>query len=412
MKPLEPVNTEPAKADSLAANIAPANLPAVAVPGLYVHFPFCFHKCDYCDFYSVVGRGVDEMEAYVDRLLAEATFWTSGTGPALRPQTVFFGGGTPSLLPARTMRRLIEGLAGRFDLGDAREWTVEANPATIDAAYLGMLRDLGVNRLSLGAQSFDESELRMLDRQHRPEEVAQTLQAAREAGLVRLSLDLIFGICGQTIESWQRTLRSALALGTEHLSCYGLTYEPGTPLWTRRQAMQVRPVAEETELQMLHLTRRILTEAGLAPYEISNYARSGAECAHNLLYWNGGNYIGLGPSAASHVEGWRWTNCRSLQRWDRAVAAGQLAADEVEHLSPLRRAGELAMLQLRLARGVDFEDFAARTGQEARRLFAQALARMSQLGMIACDEQGFRLTESGIDKADTVAAEFLWDASA
>lgn len=392
---------------AVSERIRPGDLPAVEVPGLYVHIPFCFHKCHYCDFYSITRQTPDRMQRFVDLLLAEAAQWTSPGGPVVRPRTIFFGGGTPTLLPMDAMRRLLEGLRARFDLSGVNEWTVEANPATLSLEYAHMLRDMGVDRLSFGAQSFDPAELKQLERHHDPEDVPRSVEIARSAGFERVNIDLIYAIPGQTLESWSRSLESAIALGTDHLSCYGLTYEPSTPLAVRRRMGQIVAVEEPVELAMLHHTRRRLREAGLPAYEISNYARPGQECRHNLLYWTQEDYIGLGPSAASHVRGHRWKNRPHLGEWESAVGRGVLPADEYEALTERQRAGELAMLMLRLERGLDYAEYAARSGIDARVAYAQTIERLSQMGLIEVSERGIRLSEKGLDIADSVAGEFL-----
>jgi oxygen-independent coproporphyrinogen III oxidase len=390
------------------ASLRPGDLPQVVVRGLYVHVPFCFHKCHYCDFYSITRQTPQRMTQFVDRLLSEATQWsTASTGPTLQPRTVFFGGGTPSLLPVEQMQRLIQGLKARIDLSQVNEWTVEVNPSTASAGYCTMLRQSGVDRLSLGAQSFDRAELAVLERHHDPEDVPRSLALARAAGFSRLNIDLIYAIPGQTIQAWARSLDLAIMLSTPHLSCYGLTFEPNTPMAVKQRLGQVRAVEESLELQMLHHTRKQLTAAGRAPYEISNYAVPGEACRHNLLYWTGGSYVGLGPSAASHVEGHRFRNRPHLGEWEQAVDAGQLPVIEAESLPPLRRAGELVMLMLRLSEPIKFDDYAARSGFDARVIFADPIDRLAAAGLLAVDKAGFSLTSRGIDVADSIASEFL-----
>ena len=385
-----------------------AALPAATLRGLYVHIPFCFHKCHYCDFYSITRQTPQRMIRFVDLLLAEADLWAgANSGPVVRPETIFFGGGTPSLLPVDQMKRLIAGLRDRFDFSDVSEFTVEVNPATASSEYCAMLRACGVDRLSFGAQSFDAGELRTLERHHDPEDVPRSLALARAAGFERLNLDLIYAIPGQSLESWSASLEAAIALGTSHLSCYGLTYEPNTPMAVRKRLGQFRAAEESVELEMLHHTRARLTRAGMPPYEISNYAAPGQECRHNLLYWTGGSYAGLGPSAASHVEGHRFRNRPHLGEWERAVESGQLPAIEHEQLTPRHRAAELVMLMLRLARPIEFDGYAARTGVDARAVFAGPIDRLARAGLLRVDRAGFALTGRGIDLADAVASEFL-----
>jgi len=388
------------------AILDPTSLPATTAPALYLHIPFCFHKCHYCDFYSITHQSPERMNAFVDRMLRELEQW--GTTPVtIRPKTIFFGGGTPTLLPIDSMRRLIEGLQARLDFSDVDEWTIEANPATVSRDYCEMLRSLGVNRLSFGAQSFKRDELKALERHHDPDDVARSIQIAREAGFARLNLDLIYAIPGQDLASWSDSLESAIGLGTSHLSCYGLTYEPNTPITVRRRLRQLQQAEESLELHMLHHARHRLARAGLAAYEISNYAAPGEECRHNLVYWTGGDYIGLGPSAASHVQGWRWRSRPHLGEWERCVDAAALPAIEVEHLSPRQRAGELAMLLLRLSDGLNYSDFSARTGLDARELWSDPIRRYSDAGLLEADNNRVRLSPRGLAVADALAAEFL-----
>ena len=394
---------------SRAKNTLPdlAALPRSRPRGLYVHVPFCFHKCHYCDFYSITRQSPQRMERFVDLTLAEAALWRERSDLVLKPETVFFGGGTPSLLPPGAMSRLLEGLAERFDLTGVCEWTVEVNPATADLSYLRMMRAGGVNRISLGAQSFDRRELATLERHHDPADVPRALAWAREAGFERLSIDLIYGIPGQTPESWRQSLVEAVALGTRHLSCYGLTYEPNTPMAVRRRLGRVTPAAEEVELGMLWEARTRLAAAGMPAYEISNYAAAGEESLHNLGYWTGQNYIGLGPAAASHVEGRRWRNDPHLGRWEHQVQAGGLPAIEYEELTPGQRAGELAMLGLRLASGIDLDEIARRTRVDARSVFSDVLARLIGAGLLEEAGGRIRLTDKGLPVGDGVASEFL-----
>ena len=402
------------------ASIDPAALSAAQVEGLYVHVPFCFHKCHYCDFYSITQQSAERMEQFVDLALAESEFWCdklSSTprtsearariGPNLRPRTIFFGGGTPSLLPFDAMRRLLLGLRERIDFSDVQEWTIEVNPATAELEYCQMLRESGVDRLSFGAQSFRPGELQILERHHDADDVPHSVEIARKAGFTRINVDLIYAIPGQDMNSWSQSLQTAIDLQTPHVSCYNLTYEPNTPMAVKKRLGRIIPVEEDVELEMLHHARRTLTQAGMPPYEISNYARPGEECRHNLVYWTGGNYIGLGPSAASHVEGHRWKNRPHLSQWEDAISAGVLPAQDVEELSPPRRAGELAMLMLRLSRGIRFDEFAKKTGYDARRIYADQIARFAPCGLIEVTAEGIALTENGVNVADALAGEFL-----
>jgi oxygen-independent coproporphyrinogen-3 oxidase len=384
----------------------PAALPTAVIDGLYVHVPFCFHKCHYCDFYSITRQSAERMRKYVDLALSEARRWAD-RALKIEPKTVFFGGGTPSLLPLEEMRRLIGGLREIFDCSAVNEWTIECNPATVSAEFLQMLWESGVDRLSFGAQSFDRTELATLERHHEPEDVKKSIELARAAGFERLNVDLIFAIPGQDLSSWALSLEEAIALGTEHVSCYGLTYEHNTPMAVKKRLGTIRAVEDEIELEMLHHTRRRLNEAGFRAYEISNYAKVGEECRHNLMYWNGGNYLGLGPAAASHVQGHRWRNRPHLGEWESAVQAEQLPAMDVEHLTSSQRASELIMLQLRLSAGVDLAAVERLSGVDPRREHEATLQRLAKLKLIILGDDHFHLTERGIEVADSIAGQFI-----
>ena len=393
-----------------SASIRPTELPTVGVSGLYVHVPFCFHKCHYCDFYSITRQSADRMTRYVDRVLAEADLWArpdNTIGPAPKPKTVFFGGGTPSLLPTDQMNRLIQGLRDRFDFSELAEWTVEVNPATASLDYCQMLRSSGVDRISMGAQSFDRNELAMLERHHQPADVEQSIQWARDAGFARLNIDLIYAIPGQSMASWQRSLETAISLGLTHYSCYGLTYEPNTPIAVRHRLGQFRSAPEELELAMLRHARDRLSSIDCPPYEISNYALAGQECRHNLLYWHGGSYIGLGPSAASHIQGHRFKNRSHLGEWEASIDQGKLPAADYEVLSPTRQAAELVMLELRLSRGLSFDEYTARTGFDIRSVCGGLIDRLANTKLLEVDDRGLRLTTAGVNVADAIASEFL-----
>jgi oxygen-independent coproporphyrinogen-3 oxidase len=380
------------------------DLPRAEIPGLYVHIPFCFHKCHYCDFYSITRQSPERMTRFVDLMLREAELWRD---LPVRPRTIFFGGGTPSLLPLAPMARLIGGLRDRFDFSQLNEFTVECNPATVSLEYCQMLREAGVDRLSFGAQSFDRGELAQLERHHDPDDVPRSIDIARRAGFTRLNVDLIYAIPGQDLASWTRSLEAAIALNTPHVSCYGLTYEPNTPIAVKKRLGLLQQAEDALELEMLHHTRARLARVNKPAYEISNYAAPGEACRHNLRYWNGGSYAALGPSASSHVHGTRWKNRPHLGEWENAVASDQLPATDVEALTPAQRAGELAMLQLRLSAGLSFDAFSAQTGCDARAVFADQLDRFSKLQMIQVDDRGFRLSDKGLNVADAIASEFL-----
>lgn len=369
---------------------------------MYVHVPFCAHKCGYCDFASLAGA-----DALADRYLSALEREIQALQGPHPVETIFIGGGTPTRLNASQLTRLLETVRDHFPLVEGGEWTVEANPGTLDVAKVEALAAAGANRVSLGAQSFRRASLRVLERHHEPEEVARALELVRPR-LPRWSLDLIFGVPGSTTRDWALDLETALSFGPDHLSCYGLTYEKGTLLWKQWQAGSVHAVDEETERAMLELTVDRLEQAGLLQYEISNYARPGHESRHNLVYWANEAYFGVGLGAARYVQGARSSNTRDLMAYLTRVESGRDATGPREELEPEARARETAMLMLRRVRlGIDRADFLARTGFEFDRLAGPALARHVRAGNLSDDGHTVRLTRSGLFVADTVAADLL-----
>ena len=395
----------------ICTSIGPAmigDLPRFPVGGLYVHVPFCVKKCEYCDFYSISTSTASVMERFVDAVLQEADWWTSYIESSGDPiSTVFFGGGTPTMLPRLLMARLINGLRQRIPMRRQIEWTVEANPATIDRDYSQMLLDCGVNRVSVGAQSFVPDELQVLGRVHNADAVRQTITDAYASGFQRISLDLMYGVPGQTLSSWRYSLDQAMALHIKHISCYCLTLEPGTPMWQKAETGELPPVCEELQLQMMKQTRHVLAEYAIRPYEISNYATHGQECQHNLNYWRGGNYIGLGPAAAMHLSGKRWRNTPDLSRYLSGVSRGYVQVEDYEVLSLRQRAVELAMLMLRLEEGIDRELFQSLLGLDPMAFFGRAIANLEELGMIRNNVTEITLTEAGVYVSDTVISEMV-----
>lgn len=371
---------------------------------IYVHVPFCHTICGYCDFYSeVFDRGA--APRLVDALLTELARYAD----ALRGQvdTIFVGGGTPTTLAPADLDRLLRPLRELADSNGRLEFTVEANPATVDAERAAVLAAAGVTRVSIGAQSFIPSELQVLERIHKPEQVEQTLATCRAAGIRDLSVDLIFAVPGQTLAAWRANLETAIGLGTGHLSCYGLTFERGTPLYRQLQAGAVARLDEGLEAEMLDLTIDRLAEAGLQRYEISNYARPGHECRHNLRYWHNESYVGIGPSAAGYVDGLRYKNVPDTAEYAKAVHAGRSPRIEEERLPLDRTARETAMLELRLVAGIERTRFAGRFGRDPADLFAEQIEKFAPLGLLECNAQALFLTRRGLMVADSLIAEFI-----
>lgn len=371
---------------------------------VYVHVPFCAHKCGYCDFASLAGS-----DHLADRYLSalEREMEAAVGGFPREVDTVFVGGGTPTRLDAAGLRRLLGMIRRWFPLAPGGEWTVEANPGTIDAEKADVLADGGVNRVSLGAQSFQPALLAALERNHAPEEVGRALDLVRPR-FPRWSFDLIFGAPGSTPALWADDLETALSLEPSHLSCYGLVYEKGTALWKQWQAGQVRAVDEEAERTMYAHTIDRLASAGLAQYEISNFARPGHECRHNLIYWANEPYFGVGLGAARYVGGVRSVNTRDLPAYLKRIEAGDSATGPTESLEPEARARETAVLLLRrTALGIERDDFARRTGFSLDALAGDAVARFTRKGLLEDDGSRVRLTREGLFLADSVMCEFL-----
>ena len=371
--------------------------------GLYLHVPFCRRKCAYCDFYSLADPADATLDAYlaaVERELRLATL----PGPI---QTVFLGGGTPTVLPAPLLSRLLLAIAGTVDMSAVTEFSVEANPGAVDAPRAAVLRAHGVNRLSLGVQSFQPATLRTLGRIHGPDEVHQAVQLFRRLGFANLSLDLIFAVPGQTLADWLADLDAALSLAPEHLSVYGLAIEPATPLGRRVRQGTLVPPADELYVEMLTAARRRLLAGGYEHYEISNYARPGFRCRHNVGYWRNLPYLGLGPAASSFVAGRRWTNVRDLDEYIARLSRGQSPAEEVEELAPEARARELAMLNLRMTDGIILREFQAQTGFDALCLFDQAIRTHRAAGLLEVTADAVRLTPQALPIADSVLVDFV-----
>jgi oxygen-independent coproporphyrinogen III oxidase len=376
--------------------------------GLYLHVPFCPTKCGYCDFYSHVPQAgmfaplVNAMLAELDATLA---------GGELRVETIFVGGGTPTFLPMSEFEKVFARLGQIAERDRPVEFTVEANPASLTAAKAAVLRVNGVNRVSMGAQSFDPHELRTLERIHSPADIAPSAAIIRNAGFEHFNLDLIFGIPGQTEASWSESLRKAIDLGPDHLACYGLTYEPDTTLRDRLEQGMIEPVQDEYEAVLYGMAVDTLDARGFRQYEISNFAREQAESRHNLRYWLNLPYVGVGPSAASFLHGRRWKNVADTAEYVRRAARHESLAGQSEELSALERAGETAMLQLRLVRGIDRAEFRAATGYDPHELFAEAIATHAGRGLLKVDGGRIALTRQGRLVGDAVIADFLCPAS-
>lgn len=371
--------------------------------GLYVHVPFCRHKCHYCDFYSFVDSE-DRSSVFVQRLLVEAAAAARFVRSPLT--SVFVGGGTPTMLPPTLLREMVEGLRARLPMAANVEWTIEANPETIDDAMAHELGALGVRRVSLGAQSFDRSLLKALERDHDPASVGRAVSLLRAAGVPQINLDLIFAAPGSTVEQCAADLHEAIALQPDHLSAYGLVYEPNTPLTIKLKQGVVQRVSDDNEAAQYEHVVEALAGEGFERYEVSNWSRPGAQCQHNLLYWRNGDWFGLGPSASSHARGVRWRNVPRLGDWlDDGPSS---PVQDVEVLSDDAQVGEAFMLGLRVVGGMErtrVEQLLHRgIGGPKRRA---AIARHLDAGLLAQAGTHLHLTDRGFQMADSVLVDLL-----
>ncbi len=383
--------------------------PEIGPRGLYLHIPFCQTKCGYCDFYSVAVSDLPTLPLIKAVARELANRLADDPGPIT---TVFVGGGTPTVLATAELAELMKPLKIIVDRNRPAEFTVEANPGTVDDSKLDLLAEAGVDRISMGAQSFHRSELEALERIHAPDDIPKGVKTCRKHGVVRINLDLIFGIPGQTLANWRESLRRTIYLGVEHVACYGLTYEPGTPLTTRRERGLIVPCDDELEAEMYLAAMDDLEAAGYEQYEISNFARPGQRCLHNLIYWRNQPYIGVGPSAAGYLDGVRYKNVSSIEGYVHAIERDGHAVVESEKLTGAALAGETAMLRLRLNDGLVFDEFLRRTGIDVRDGFAKSIARYTEKAWLTVTERGIALTRAGRLMADTVIADFLAEVSA
>lgn len=376
---------------------------------LYLHIPFCVKKCNYCDFLSAPA-GEETRAAYVDALLEEIRGFDEPEDYEV--VTVFFGGGTPSILPGQAIFRIMEALREKFSFRKGAEITLEANPGTVDKEKLSFYRKAGINRLSFGLQSADAEELKKLGRIHTWEKFLESFQLAREAGFSNINVDLMSALPGQTKESWEKTLRQVLALQPEHISAYSLIIEEGTPFYQlyekdveRRDAGEEPELipSEEEERAMYEATGRILKEQGYLHYEISNYAKPGRECCHNLGYWQRRDYLGFGLGASTLLNPVRYKNTEDLE----AYLGGDFSKKEFFVLTKDNQIEETMFLGLRVLEGVSKEQFREQFSCELRVVYRKELEKLEKEGLLEEEGDFVRLTSRGIDLSNPVLAEFL-----
>lgn len=376
--------------------------------GLYIHTPFCRSKCVYCDFNSYVGRD-DLIEPYVAALLgqisagARSSPWARGPLPSIT--TIYFGGGNPAVLGGEALSEILTRVRRAHDLCPDAEISLEINPEDAGIEFLSFLRARGINRLSLGWQSLNDRRLALLGRRHDARAAERSLGAARAAGFENINVDLIFGLPGQTVDGWRQELVQAVDLAPPHISTYALTLEPGTPL-AEQVAAGKMPVPDEDQVaDMYALARRLLAERGYDHYEISNFARPGYRCRHNLNYWAGGDYLGVGAGAHSHRKGDRWWNLAEPGAFIEGLKAGGAVAGH-ESLDSLTQLRERVILGLRLLEGIDCLMLEREFGVDFKLVFAAAVAQSKHMGLFT-DGRRLALTEDGLLLANEIMSAFV-----
>lgn len=371
--------------------------------GLYVHIPFCIRKCNYCDFLSFPGS--EEVQSqYVQTLVQEMEGWREKVR-SYNVDTVFIGGGTPSVLSVSDMDKVFQGIADCFSMPDLSEFTIECNPGTVTREKLELYHKAGVNRISIGMQSAADGELKKLGRIHTYDEFTRCYELVRKAGFENVNIDVMSAIPGQTIQSYEGTLQCVLKSGPEHISSYSLIIEEGTPFYG--QYADEPPVDEETDRQMYELTGEVLEEAGYRRYEISNYAKPGKECRHNLKYWQRKQYLGLGLGASSFMEHDRFVNTSDPAEYQDRIRRGGHAVYETDHLSETDEKAEFMYLGLRCMQGISAREFYKCFGEELDGCFGEEIRQCVEQGLLIYENDRIYLTKRGIDVSNRVFGLFI-----
>ncbi|MHB9094880.1 MAG: radical SAM family heme chaperone HemW [Eubacteriales bacterium] len=375
--------------------------------GIYIHVPFCLKKCNYCDFVSY-PYDADLAASYVYALEKEMSYQLVNMGSEHREvKSIYLGGGTPTVLTGEQLAAILENCRKSYQVADDAEITVECNPGTVNPDKLGRIRKAGANRVSIGVQAYQQELLARLGRIHNWQEVESAVRHSRQAGFDNVSLDLIFGIPGQSMRQWRDTLDRVLALSPQHISAYNLKIEPDTPLHRDVCSGYLIPCDEELELEMYWYVIGFLTGNGFVHYEISNFARPGREARHNLIYWRNEEYLGFGPAAHSMLEGRRFSNVEKVELYINRLNRNESGIQNQQYLSREERISETVFLGLRLIEGLDLDAFKQSYGQSIFEIFAVQLKRLSSLGLVKIEDNRLKLTEKGLPLANEVFAEFI-----
>lgn len=373
--------------------------------GLYIHIPFCKAKCYYCDFNSFSCK--DEMIApYIDALLQEVDLYRSKLSDYFI-KTVFIGGGTPSYVDAELLQQVLSRCRRSFNLMESAEISIETNPGTLSYEKLSAYRHMGINRLSIGLQAWQDTILKSIGRIHTSQEFLENFKQARKAGFDNINVDLIFGLPGQTIADWKETLEHAIELDAEHLSCYSLKIEEGTVFGERLGSGALLPADDELDREMYSMAMDILKNAGYMHYEISNFARKGYECLHNLIYWNAEEYLGLGAGSHSYLESKRYNNIYDIDAYINRVLSRCLPVEGIKEIGRDEQFSEYIILGLRMIKGISRIDFKNRFGIDIFELFGEKIDLLAERKLLAVDGDAIRLTKLGLDLANKVFVEFI-----
>jgi oxygen-independent coproporphyrinogen-3 oxidase len=376
--------------------------------GIYIHIPFCQTRCNYCSFYSNAGIDKPLQGQYISNVLKEFAHYAElGRRLGWQYDTLYIGGGTPTVLDIDLWERLLEGLFKELKPEDLGEFTVEANPGSLTLEKLQLLKSSGCNRLSMGAQSFDPDYLKWLGRSHTVQDFYNSWSLARQHGWTNMSLDLMYGLKDQSVDHWAQTIKQALALEPEHISLYQLNVEPGTPLAEQVEAGQVYLVDDEIASNQFLLARELLTAAGYHQYEISNYAKPGYESQHNLRYWQNREYIGIGAGAAGYIDRSRYTNIAELEAYARNLLRNRVPRFEEEVITDELYKEETIILNLRTALGLDKADFAQRFAESIESAYGKVIKKYVGLGLMEDLHGKLRLTPAGFLQSNQILLDFI-----
>lgn len=374
--------------------------------GLYLHFPFCISKCPYCDFNSYPIKEDSQISSYISALYQEIIAYSQKFTKS-NIKTIYFGGGTPTILSGAQIYNILEFCKDKFNIDKNAEITIEANPGTLNGEKIKLLMRSGINRLSLGAQSFDNLFLKKLGRIHNAQDIIDSYLLARATGFNNINLDIMFALPGQTTENFQADLKKALSLKPDHLSLYNLTINPGTEYYENHKKNNLKLPSEDEEFDMYDWAIKFLKKNNFEHYEIANFAQPNKRSLHNLIYWKNQPYLGIGAGAYSFIRGYRYMNYKDPEKYIKEVTNNKLPIDHGEKLSLRKRMIETTILGLRTKDGVSYKEYKTRFGVALDDIFSKQMGKLVNLGLLKKDDSKIKLTDKGIFLANTVFREFV-----